>query len=53
MTAPYEPTPDFVARVMGQVRDYEARKAGVFLNWLRYLAAGGALATMLRAAPVF
>lgn len=53
MTAPFEPSSDFVARVMGQVRTYEASKAGMLASLLRYLAAGGAIATMLRAAPVF
>ena len=53
MNAPHEPSPNFVATVMGQVRAYEASKAGLFACLLRCLAASGALAAMLRAAPVF
>jgi len=53
MTANFEPSPDFVARVMRQVRAYEESQAGLLLGFLRYLAAGGALVGLLRAAPVF
>jgi hypothetical protein len=53
MNASFEPTPDFVARVMQKVRALEERRTRLFLGWLRYLAAGWALVGMLRAAPVF
>jgi hypothetical protein len=53
MNASFEPSPDFVAKVMRQVRTYEERNAWRVLGYLRFLAAGGALLGMLRAAPVF
>ena len=53
MNARFEPSPDFVANVMKQVRAYEESKAGRLLGYLRFLAAGGALFGVLRAAPVF
>jgi hypothetical protein len=53
MNASFEPSPDFVARVMRQVRDYEHGRPRAVLAWLRYLAASGALLGLLRAAPVF
>jgi hypothetical protein len=53
MNASFEPSPDFVARVMRQVRAYEEERGGLVLWWLRYLAAGGALLGVLRAVPVF
>ncbi|WP_243357717.1 hypothetical protein [Fundidesulfovibrio terrae] len=53
MNANFEPSPDFVARVMRQVRTYEESRASLVLDWLRYLAASGALLGVLRAAPVF
>ena len=49
----FEPSPDFVARVMRRVRAYERRRARHFTGYLRVLAAGGALLGLLRAAPVF
>ena len=53
MNASFEPTPDFVARVMRRVQAYEESRTGLILGWLRYLAASGALLGVLRAAPVF
>lgn len=53
MNASYEPSPDFVDRVMRQVRAYEQSRAGLILGYLRFLAAGGALLGVMRAAPVF
>lgn len=53
MNASFEPSPDFVARVMTRVRAYEQCRLTRFLGCLRFLAAGGALLGILRAAPVF
>lgn len=53
MNARFEPSPDFVARVMLRVRSYEDGRLGLVLGFLRLLAASGALLGMLRAAPVF
>jgi hypothetical protein len=52
MNDSFEPSPDFVARVMRRVRVYEESRA-LLPDWLRYLAASGALLGVLRAAPVF
>jgi len=49
----FEPSPDFVVRVMGRVRAYEQAQAGLVLGCLRILAAGWALFGMLRAIPAF
>jgi hypothetical protein len=53
MNASFEPSPDFVAKVMRQVRAYEEGKTWRIVGCLRFLAAGGALLGLLRAAPVF
>ena len=49
----YEPLPDFVDRVMRQVRACEEKSALALFGWLRFLAAGGAVLGMMRAMPVF
>lgn len=53
MDARFEPSSDFVANVMRRVRAYEEGKVWLVLEYLRFLAAGGALLGILRAAPVF
>ncbi len=53
MNASFEPSADFVATVMARVRAYEECRLSRFLGCLRFLAAGGALLGLLRAAPVF
>lgn len=53
MNDSFEPSPDFVAKVMRRVQVYEESRSGSLLGWLRYLAASGALLGVLRAAPVF
>lgn len=53
MNASFDPSPEFVAKVMHRVRAYEERRLTRFLGYLRFLAAGGALLGLLRAAPVF
>lgn len=54
MNAPYEPSPDFVSRVMREVRRCDrGRIRGTVLRVSHLLAAGGALLGVLRAMPVF
>jgi hypothetical protein len=53
MKESYEPSPDFVERVMRGVRKYEDAKTLLLVRWLTRLAAGGAFLGALRAAPVF
>jgi len=53
MNQRFEPSPDFVARVMRGVREHEHTRTHALLQWLRCLAASGALLGMLRAVPVF
>lgn len=59
MNGEYEPSKDFVAKVMARVHAYEARRASLMerIFWsrpLRYaLAGGGTVFGILKAAPVF
>ncbi len=59
MNEAYKPSPDFVARVMRQVRAYKAERVPLVerLFWsrpVRYaLAGGGTIFGILKAAPVF
>lgn len=59
MNGAFEPSPDFVTKVMAQVYRFEAERTS-FLEWLitsrpiRYaLAGGGTVFGILKAAPVF
>ncbi len=59
MNGAYEPSPDFVEKVMARVSRLEAERVS-FLEWLimsrpvRYaLAGGGTVFGILKAAPVF
>jgi len=59
MNGKYEPSPDFVEKVMVHVHRFETERAS-FVNWLslsrplRYaLAGGGTVFGILKAAPVF
>ena len=59
MNCKYDPSPDFVRKVMEQVHRFEAEKYS-FFGWLstsrpiRYaLAGGGTLFGILKAAPAF
>ena len=59
MNEEYEPSPDFVEKVMARVHIFEAQRVS-FLGWLvasrpiRYaLAGGGTIFGILKAAPVF
>jgi len=59
MNEEFEPSADFVEKVMARVHQYEAEKFS-FLNWLaasrplRYaLAGGGTVFGVLKAVPVF
>lgn len=49
----FEPSPDFVARVMLRIEAYEDTRLRRLVRLFRLLAAGGALVGILRAAPVF
>ncbi|RII26092.1 MAG: hypothetical protein CXR30_17185 [Geobacter sp.] len=59
MNAKYEPSPDFVAKVMQRVHAFESARASAIerLIWsrpIRYaLAGGGTVLGILKAAPVF
>lgn len=59
MSEAFEPSSDFVDRVMRSVRDYEASRheAAERFGWLRgiryLLAGGGTIAGIFTAAPVF
>lgn len=53
MNVSFEPSPDFVEKVMRRVREHEASRAGLFHGLMRLVAASGALLGVLRAAPVF
>lgn len=59
MNAEYNPSPDFVAKVMRQVHALEAERVSIFqrIFWsrpIRYaLAGGGTFLGVLTAAPVF
>ena len=59
MNEAYNPSPDFVARVMAQVHAYEAQRRSLLerIVWsrpVRYaLAGGGTVFGILKAVPVF
>lgn len=53
MNVNYEPSPDFVPRVMRRIRAYDDARTLLLARWLTRLAAGGAFLSALRAAPVF
>ena len=59
MNVEFNPSPDFVARVMEQVHAYEAKRVAciecfIWSRPVRYaLACGGTLFGILKAAPVF
>lgn len=59
MNAKYEPSPDFVAKVMQRVHAFEAGKVSLIERFvwsrpIRYaLAGGGTVLGILKAAPVF